>query len=137
MYRRTHNNLVTGGAEECFSAMMRHATRGKSLPASETGRVVYGEEHFILAEVAWGAEEVAAAMMGVSSDPKVNARRRRRVFNMHEKYQEAVREAKANQRPLPPNPLGWLSLPFSNRIVLCLRTYRAFIASQLNGGRHG
>jgi len=88
-------------------------------------------------EIAWGAREVAAVVIGVSADSRVNRSRQRRVYRMYEKYRKACSEAMERKRPSPPNPTGWIIRPDTNRVILSIRTYRAFVASQLNGGNGG
>jgi hypothetical protein len=82
-------------------------------------------------DLAWGAEQVAIAIFGPPSASRAeNRRRRRRVFCMHEQYVKALQKSKEERRPSPVN-IGWVSLPQTNRIALCKRTYRAFVAAQL------
>jgi hypothetical protein len=114
--------------------MARHAQRnaGNAQASAAAGDAASSPD--AEGDLAWGASEAAAIIFGVSRDPKVNRRRRRRVFIMYEAYRKAVAEAMERKKPLPTNP-GWVILPRCARIILSKRAYRAFVDAQLEGKR--
>ncbi|MCC8978881.1 hypothetical protein [Bradyrhizobium acaciae] len=131
-------------AETCFEAMVRHHVKKSADGGSRNGGTSPPPPSMPLpnfdddsTEFAWGAREVAAVMMGASDNATVMNRRTKRVFNMWEEHRKAFAEALSRGRPPPPNPLGFINWPDSNRVILHIPTFRAFIASQLTGARHG